>query len=132
MLHRPQNQKQTLTYFAFPPQILLKPGFGHNHPTQGVVQYSHRSACVLPTEARGLHKTQTRTQGSPAVAETDARLAVGFLVLDNSGPVTAEGEFAASVMRQLRRPISLGYFHGRCRSKRPRRNRAGLLLYPRT
>ena len=32
-------------------------------------------------------------------------MAIGFLVVDNSGPAAAESEFAASVMRQLRRPI---------------------------
>ena len=49
-------------------------------PAQGVVQYSHRSAYVLPTEAPGRHGTQTRTQASPDVAESEARLAIGFLV----------------------------------------------------
>ena len=34
-------------------------------------------------------------------------MAIGFLVVDNSGPVAAETELAASVMRQLRRPIRL-------------------------
>ena len=68
-------------------------------------QYSHRSACVLRTEAPGRHSTQTRTQASPAVAESEARLAIGFLVVDNSGLAAADSEFAASVMRQLRRPI---------------------------
>ena len=31
-------------------------------------------------------------------------MAIGFLVVDNSGPAAAESESAASVMRQLRRP----------------------------
>ena len=74
-------------------------------PKQGVAQYSHRSACILRTEAPGRHSTQTRTQASPAVAESEARLAIGFLVVDNSGLAAADSEFAASVMRQLRRPI---------------------------
>ena len=78
-----------------------------NIPKQGVAQYSHRSACVLPTEAPGRHSTQTRTQASPAVAESEARLAIGFLVVDNSGPAAADSKFAASVMRQSRRPIRL-------------------------
>ena len=82
-------------------------------PAQGVVQYSLRSACVLPIDAPGRHSTQTRTQASPAVAESEVRLAIGFLVVDNSGPAAVESEVAASVMRQLRRP--LGYVHGRCR-----------------
>ena len=51
------------------------------------------------------HSTQTRTQASSAVALSEARLAIGFLVIDNSGPEAAE--IAASVMRQLRRPIRL-------------------------
>ena len=76
-------------------------------PTQGVAQCSHRSACGLRTEAPGRHSTQTRTQASPAVAESEARLAIGFLVVDNSGPAAADRKFAASVMRQLRRPIRL-------------------------
>ena len=76
-------------------------------PTQGVAQYSHRSACVLRTEEPGRHSTQTRTQASPAVAESEARLAIGLQVVDNPGPAAAESEFAASVMRQLRRPIRL-------------------------
>ena len=76
-------------------------------PTQGVPQYSHHSACVLRTEAPGRHSTQTQTQASPAVAESEARLAIRFLliVFDNSGPAAADSEFADSVMRQLRRPI---------------------------
>ena len=74
-------------------------------PTQGVARYSHRSACVLRTEAPGRHSTQTRTQASPAVAESEARLTIGFLVVNNSGPAAADSELAASVMRQLRRPI---------------------------
>ena len=41
------------------------------------------------------------------MAESEARLAIGFLVVDNSGPAAADDEFAASVMRQLRRPIRL-------------------------
>ena len=44
---------------------------------------------------------------SLAVAEADARLAIGFLVVDNSGPAAADSEFTASVTRQLRRPIRL-------------------------
>ena len=76
-------------------------------PVQGVPQYSHRSACVLRTEAPGRHSTQTRTQASPAVAESEARLAIGFLLVDNSGPAATDSEFADSVMRQLRRPMRL-------------------------
>ena len=76
-------------------------------PTQGVPQCSHRSDCVLRTEAPGRQSTQTRIQASPAVAESEARLAIGFLVVGNSGPAAADSEFAASVMRQLRRPIRL-------------------------
>ena len=68
---------------------------------------SHRSACILRTEAPGRQSTQTRTQASPAVAESEARLAIAFLVVDNSGPAAAGSEFAASVMRHLRRPIRL-------------------------
>ena len=63
-------------------------------PTQGVVQYGHHSASVLPidTEAPGHHGTQTRAQASPAVAvseaspavaESEARLVIGFLGVDN-------------------------------------------------
>ena len=70
-------------------------------------QCSHRSACVLRAEAPGRHNTQARTQASPAVAESDARLAIELLVVANSGPAAADSEFAASVMRLLRRPISL-------------------------
>ena len=76
-------------------------------PRQGVAQYSHRSACVLRTEAPGRQSTQTRTQASPAVAESEARLAIGFLVVDNFGPAAADSDFADSIMRQLRRPIRL-------------------------
>ena len=79
-------------------------------PTQGVAQYSHRSACALRTEAPGRHSTQTRTQASPAVAESEARLAIGLLVVDNSGPAAAVSEFVASVMRLLRRPIRQSMF----------------------
>ena len=79
-------------------------------PKQGVPQCSHRSGCVLRTEAPGRHRTQTRTQASPAVAESEARLAVGFLVVDNSGSAAADSESADSVMRQFRRPISLSTF----------------------
>ena len=51
----------------FSRQILLKPGFvAKTIPTQGVVQYRHRYACVLPTEAPGRHSTQTRTLASHA------------------------------------------------------------------
>ena len=59
VLHRPQ-QKKALKFF---PKILLKPGFGQNHPhtRRGAIR-SHRSACVLPTEAPGRHSTQTRTK----------------------------------------------------------------------
>ena len=76
-------------------------------PTQGVAQYSHRAASALRTEAPGRRCTQTRTQASPSVAESEATLAIGFLVVDNFGPAAADSEFAASVMRQLRRPIRL-------------------------
>ena len=76
-------------------------------PIQSVPQYSHRSACVLRTEAPGRHSTQIRTQASPAVAESEARLAIGLLVVDNSGPAAADSEFADSAMRQLRRLIRL-------------------------
>ena len=75
-------------------------------PKQDVGQYSHHSACVLPAEAPGRHSTQTRTQASPAVAESEAGFAIGFIV-DYFGPAAADSEFAASVMRLLRRPISL-------------------------
>ena len=68
---------------------------------------SHRSAWVLRTEAPGRQSTQTRTQASPSVAESEARLAIGFLVVDNSRPAAADSEFAASVMRQVRRPTRL-------------------------
>ena len=68
-------------------------------PKQGVAQYSHLSACVLRTEAPGRHSTQTRTQASPAGAGSEARLAIGFLVVDNSGPAAADSQLAASVMR---------------------------------
>ena len=61
--------------------------------TQDVAQYSRRSACVLPTEAPGRQSTQTRTEASPAVAESEARLEIGFLVVDNSGPAAADSEF---------------------------------------
>ena len=76
-------------------------------PTQGVPQYIHRSACVLRTEAPGRHSTQTRTKASPVVAEVEARLAIGFQFIDRSGPAAAGRDFAASVMRQLLRPIGL-------------------------
>ena len=64
-----------------------------------MAKYSHRSACVLRTEAPGRHSTYIR------LAESEARLAIGFLVVDNSGPAAADSEFADSVMRQFRRPI---------------------------
>ena len=76
-------------------------------PKQGVARYSYRSACVPRTEAPGRHSSHTRTQPSPPVAESEARLAIGLLVVDNSGPAAADSDFAASVMRQLRRPIRL-------------------------
>ena len=82
-------------------------------PKQGVAQYSHRSACVRRTEAPGRHSTQTQTQASPAVAESEARWAIGFLVVDNSGPAVADSEFAASVTGSC--AARLGYVHGRCR-----------------
>ena len=53
------------------------------------------------------HLTHTRTEVTPAAAESEARLVIGFLVVDNSGPAMAEGEFTASVMRQMHRPIRL-------------------------
>ena len=59
-------------------------------PTQGVEQYSQRPACVLRAEAPRRHSTQTRTQASPAVAESEARLVIGLLVVDNSGPAAAD------------------------------------------
>ena len=73
-------------------------------PTQGVAQYSHRSACVLRAEAPGCHSTQTRTQAGPAVAESEARLAIGFVVVDNSGPAAADSEFAASFSHEAVAP----------------------------
>ena len=95
-------------YFEHFSLILLKPGFGENHPhTRRGAIHSHRSACVIRTEAPRRHSTQTRTQASPAVTEPEARLAIGLLVVDNSGPAAADSEFAASVMRQLRRTIRL-------------------------
>ena len=124
----PTKPEKTWNIFR---SIWLEPGFGENHPqTRRVAQYSDRSACVLRAEAPGRH-TQTRTQASPAVAESKARLAIGFLVVDNSGPAAADSEFAASVMRQLRHPIRL-CSRQMSRGGRPRRNRAGLLMYPRT
>ena len=57
-----------------------------------MAKYSHRSACVLRTEAPGRHSTYIR------LAESEARLAIGFLVVDNSGPAAADSEFAASVI----------------------------------
>ena len=85
----------------------MKPGFGEYHPytTRGAVQSSF--CCVLCTEALGRHDIQTLTQASPAVAESEARLAIGFLVVDNSGPEAADSKFTVSVMRKLRRPIRL-------------------------
>ena len=65
VLHRPQNQKKLWT---FSPKYYWNRGLMKILPAQGVVQYSHRSAYVLPTEAPGRHGTQTRTQASPAVA----------------------------------------------------------------
>ena len=105
MLHRPHSQKKkTSNFFRL---ILLKPGFGENHPRNKAWRNTVIVACVLRTETPGCHSTQTRTQASPAVAESEARLAIGFLLVDNSGPAAADSEFAASVMRQLRRPIRL-------------------------
>ena len=37
-------------------------------PSQGMVQHSHRSVCILSTEVPGRDSTQTRTQASPAEA----------------------------------------------------------------
>ena len=73
-------------------------------PTQGVPQYSHCPACVLRTEAPGRHSTQPRTQSSPVVAESEPRLAIEFLVVDNSGPAAADSEFAASVSHEAVAP----------------------------
>ena len=81
--------------------MLLKPGLVKIIPNQGVAQYSHRSACVLCTEAPGRHSTHTRTQASPAVAESEATLAIGFLVVDNSEPAAAESEFAAQQVNSI-------------------------------
>ena len=103
VLHRPQKQKRW-TFFA---KYYWNRGLMKIIPTQGVAQYSHRSACVLRTEAPERQSTQTRTQASPAVAESEAWLAIGFLVVNNSGPAAADSDFAASVMRQLRRPMRL-------------------------
>ena len=36
-----------------------------------------------------------------------SRVAMGFLVIDSSGPAAAESAFAASLMRQLHHPIRL-------------------------
>ena len=53
----PTKPEKNFEHFS---QKLLKPGFGESHPhTQGVAQCSHRSACVLCTEAPGRHSTQT-------------------------------------------------------------------------
>ena len=75
-------------------------------PTQGVAQYSHRSGGVLRAEAPGRHSTHnnTGTQASPAVAESEARLAIGFVVVDNSGPAAADSEFAASFSHEAVAP----------------------------
>ena len=104
VLHRPQNQKKASNIFRW---YYWNWGLVKITPTQGVAQYSHRSACVPRTEASGRYSTQTRTQASPAVAEREARLAIGLLVVDNSAPAAAGSAFADSVMRQLRRPIRL-------------------------
>ena len=71
VMRRPENQKKILNIFL---HILLNPGFGQNHPDtrRGAIQQlqysSHRPACVFPTEAPGRHRTQARTQASPAVS----------------------------------------------------------------
>ena len=103
VLHRPRNQKKkNWTFFA---KYYWNRDLVNIIATQGLPQYSHRSVCVFRTEAPGRRSTQTRTQASPAVAESEDRLAIGFLVVDDSGPAGADNEFAYSVMRQLRRPI---------------------------
>ena len=106
VLHRPQKSQET-NFAHFSLNIIENRGLVKIIPKQGVAQYSHRSACVLRTEAPGCHSTQTRTQASLAVAESEARLAMRLLVVDNSGPAAAVSEFATSVMRQLCRPIRL-------------------------
>ena len=66
VLHRPQiktEQKGTVS-----PNYYGNRGLVKVIPTQGVVQHSHRSSCLLPTEAPGRHSAQTRTQASPDVA----------------------------------------------------------------
>ena len=86
--------------------MLLKPGSGKSHPyiRRRAIQ---RSLCPLPTEVPGRNRTQPRIQASLDVPSSEARLAIGFLVIDISGPAADESEFEASLMRQLRRPIRL-------------------------
>ena len=95
--------RQSKNFEHFPPNIFQIGVWSISSP--------HKAWCntvvVLPTEAPGRQRTQTRTQASPAVSESEARLAIGSLVVDNSGPESTGSEFAASVMRQLRRPNSL-------------------------
>ena len=102
----PTKRKTKFEHFH---QNIIETGVWSKSSPHKACYNSHHSACVLPTEAPGRHRTQTLTQASPAVAycKSEARLAMGFLLIDNSGPAAAESEFAASAMRQLRRPIGL-------------------------
>ena len=103
-MHRPPNQKKIWKKIA---KYHWDRGLVKTIRTQGVPRYIHRSASVLLTGAQGCHNAQTRTQASPAAAESEARLGVGFLVVDISGPAAADSEFVDSVNGQLRRPIRL-------------------------
>ena len=80
------------------PFLIWKAGFGRNR------LYSHRSACVLPSDAPGRHSTPEPKRVLPW---SKARLAIGLRVFHGSGPVAAESEIAASVTRCFRRPIKL-------------------------
>ena len=58
--------KKNLEHF---PQNIVGTGvWSKSSPHKAWCNTSHRSACVLPTEAPGRNRTQPRTQASPAVA----------------------------------------------------------------
>ena len=79
VLHRSQNQKKNCEHFSL---IIVETGVWRKSSPHKAWRNTHRCPCVLRTEARGRHSTQTGTQASPAAAESEARL----LVVDNSNP----------------------------------------------
>ena len=129
-LHRPQHRKKTLDIFS---PIIIETGVW---PKSSPHKAWCNTVIVLPVFSLLRHRGAKARRSEPKRvlpcpnSKLDWRLAIGFLAIDNSGPAAVESEFAASVMRQLRRPI--GYVHGTCGGGRPRQNRAELLLYART